>query len=67
MTSMQPSGCRIASRLAGTMMVVSASVIAAYHRESLVPAAILMALVGYAMGNYLAILTGHLCRIVGGA
>jgi uncharacterized membrane protein len=27
---------------------------------------ILMALLGYAMGNYLAILTGHLCRIVGG-
>lgn len=43
----------------------SAPVVAAHHRENLVPAAILMALLGYAMGNYLAILTGHLCRIVG--
>ena len=43
----------------------SAPVVAAYHRETLVPAAILMALIGYAVGNYLAILTGHLCRIVG--
>ncbi|MCP4203725.1 MAG: DUF819 family protein [bacterium] len=43
----------------------SAPVVAAHHRESLVPAAILMALIGYAIGNYLAILTGHLCRIVG--
>ncbi len=44
----------------------SAPVVAAHHRESLVPASILMALLGYAMGNYLAILTGHLCRVVGG-
>lgn len=44
----------------------SAPVVAAYHRESLVPASILMALIGYAMGNYLAILTGQLCRVVGG-
>ncbi len=44
----------------------SAPVVAAYHRESLVPASILMALIGYALGNYLAILTGQLCRMVGG-
>lgn len=44
----------------------SAPVVAAYHRESLVPVSILMALLGYAMGNYLAILTGNLCRLVGG-
>jgi uncharacterized membrane protein len=43
----------------------SAPVVAAHHRENLVPASILMALVGYALGNYLAVLTGHLCRIVG--
>ena len=43
----------------------SAPVVAAYHRESLVPASILMALVGYALGNYLAIVTGQLCRLVG--
>ena len=43
----------------------SATVVAAYHRESLVPAAVLMSLIGYAMGNYLAILTAQLCRWVG--
>lgn len=43
----------------------SAPVVAAHHRENLVPASILMALIGYALGNYLAILTGHLCRLVG--
>jgi uncharacterized membrane protein len=42
----------------------SAPVVAAYHRESLVPVSILMALLGYAMGNYLAVFTGHLCRWV---
>jgi uncharacterized membrane protein len=42
----------------------SAPVVAAYHRESLVPASILMALLGYAMGNYLGWLTGQLCRLV---
>jgi uncharacterized membrane protein len=36
----------------------SAPIVAAYHRPSLVPVSILMALIGYAIGNYLAILTG---------
>lgn len=44
----------------------SAPIVAAHHRASLVPASILMALLGYAMGNYLAPLTGHLARIVAG-
>ena len=44
----------------------SAPIVAAAHRESLVPVSILMALIGYALGNYVAILTGHLCRIVAG-
>ncbi|HKJ17725.1 MAG TPA: DUF819 family protein [Xanthomonadales bacterium] len=44
----------------------SAPVVAAHHRESLVPAAILMAMIGYALGNYLAILTGRLGQLVGG-
>lgn len=44
----------------------SAPVVAAYHRESLVPVSILMALLGYAMGNYLALVTATLCRWVGG-
>jgi uncharacterized membrane protein len=39
----------------------SAPVVAAYHRESLVPVSILMALLGYAIGNYAAFLTAQLC------
>jgi uncharacterized membrane protein len=44
----------------------SAPIVAAHHRPSLVPVSILMALLGYAMGNYLAPLTGQLARIVAG-
>lgn len=42
----------------------SAPIVAAHHRESLVPASILMALIGYAVGNYLAILTGRLGQLL---
>ena len=34
------------------------------HREWLVPASILMAMIGYAIGNYLAILTGRLGQLL---
>jgi uncharacterized membrane protein len=44
----------------------SAPIVAAHHRPSLVPASILMALLGYAMGNYLAPMTGHLARLAVG-
>ena len=44
----------------------SAPIVAAHHRPSLVPASILMALLGYAMGNYLAPLTGHLAKLAAG-
>jgi uncharacterized membrane protein len=44
----------------------SAPIVAAHHRESLVPASILMALIGYAVGNYLAILTGRLGQLLAG-
>ena len=44
----------------------SAPIVAAHHRESLVPASILMALIGYALGNYLAILTGRIGQLIGG-
>lgn len=43
----------------------SAPIVAAHHRETLVPASILMALIGYALGNYLAILTGRLAQLIG--
>lgn len=44
----------------------SAPIVAAHHRPNLVPASILLALLGYAMGNYLAPLTGHLARLAAG-
>jgi uncharacterized membrane protein len=43
----------------------SAPVVAAHHRKSLVPVSILMALLGYAVGNYLAVLAAQLCYWVG--
>ena len=44
----------------------SAPIVAAHHRPNLVPASILLALLGYALGNYLAPATGHLARIAVG-
>jgi len=44
----------------------SAPVVAAAHNEKLVPVSILMALIGYAVGNYAATLTAGLCHWVGG-
>ena len=44
----------------------SAPIVAAFHRPSLVPVSILMALLGYAMGNYLAPIAGHLARMAVG-
>ncbi len=40
----------------------SAPVIAAYHGKELVPIAILLALVGYALGNYLGLIAAYGCR-----
>lgn len=42
----------------------SAPIVAAHHRQSLVPASILMSMIGYAVGNYLAILTGRLGQLL---
>ncbi len=44
----------------------SAPIVAAHHRKTLVPASILMALIGYALGNYLAILTGRIGQLIAG-
>jgi uncharacterized membrane protein len=44
----------------------SAPIVAAFHRPSLVPVSVLMALIGYALGNYLAPLAGHLARLAVG-
>lgn len=44
----------------------SAPIVAAYHRPSLVPVSILMAMVGYAVGNPAAFAAALLCRWVSG-
>ena len=45
--------------------IASAPIVAAYHRPSLVPVSILMALLGYAVGNYAGFLTASLARLAG--
>jgi uncharacterized membrane protein len=47
-----------AANIGGT---ATATVVAAHHRESLVPAGIMMALLGYALGNYAGYMAGLLC------
>ena len=44
----------------------SAPIVAAYHRPSLVPVSILMAMVGYAVGNPAGFVAAMLCRWVAG-
>ncbi len=44
----------------------SAPIVAAHHNEKLVPVSILMALIGYAIGNYAAFLAAWLCWWVAG-
>jgi uncharacterized membrane protein len=42
----------------------SAPVAAAVHREELVPVSIMLALIGYGLGNYLGVLTAYLCHLM---
>jgi uncharacterized membrane protein len=42
----------------------TSTIVASYHKESLVPAAILMALIGYAIGNYTGLITAMICHYV---
>ncbi len=42
----------------------SAPIVAAHHNQALVPVSVLMALIGYAIGNYLAILAANLCQLM---
>ena len=44
----------------------SAPVIAAHHNKTLVPAGILMAMIGYAVGNYAGFIAAGLCQFVSG-
>jgi uncharacterized membrane protein len=50
-----------AANIGGT---ATATVVAAHHRESLVPAGIMMALLGYALGNYAGYVAGLVCAWV---
>ncbi len=43
----------------------SAPIVAAHHKPALVPVSILMALLGYAIGNPMAMLAGILCKLMG--
>jgi uncharacterized membrane protein len=40
----------------------SAPIAAGYHREELVPVSIMLALIGYGLGNYLGVLTAQICQ-----
>ena len=42
----------------------SAPVAAGYHREDLVPISIMLALLGYGLGNYLGVATAWLCQLM---
>jgi len=44
--------------------IASAPIVAAYHNQKLVPVSILMALIGYAIGNYGALAAAWLCWLV---
>jgi uncharacterized membrane protein len=41
--------------------VASVTIVASYHRRSLLPAGILMALLGLAIGNFCGYITGMIC------
>ena len=41
--------------------IASAPIVAAYHNQKLVPVSVLMAMIGYAIGNYGALLAATLC------
>jgi uncharacterized membrane protein len=42
----------------------SAPVAAGYHREELVPISIMLALIGYGLGNYLGVATAYWCNLL---
>lgn len=42
--------------------IATASCVAAHHKESMMPAAVLLALLGYAIGNYAGLLTAAICE-----
>lgn len=53
------------SSVAAVGGAASAPVAAAYHREELVPISIMLALIGYALGNYLGVATAQVAQLIG--
>lgn len=53
------------SSVAAVGGAASAPVAAGYHREELVPVSIMLALIGYALGNYLGVATAILANMIG--
>jgi len=52
------------SSVAAVGGAASAPVAAGYHREELVPVSIMLALIGYGLGNYLGVATAYLCNML---
>jgi uncharacterized membrane protein len=52
------------SSVAAVGGAASAPVAAGYHREELVPVSIMLALIGYGLGNYLGVATAQLCQML---
>jgi uncharacterized membrane protein len=52
------------SSVAAVGGAASAPVAAGYHREELVPISIMLALIGYALGNYLGVATAYVCHLM---
>jgi uncharacterized membrane protein len=44
--------------------IATATCVAAHHKESMLPAAVLLALLGYAIGNYAGLLTAAICEML---
>ena len=53
------------SSVAAVGGAASAPVAAGFHREELVPVSIMLALIGYALGNYLGVATAYLAHWIG--
>jgi uncharacterized membrane protein len=58
-------GMAVTASVASVGGAASAPVAAGYHREELVPISIMLALIGYALGNYLGVGTAYLCNLLG--
>jgi uncharacterized membrane protein len=58
-------GMAVTASVAAVGGAASAPVAAGYHREELVPISIMLALIGYALGNYLGVATAYLCNLLG--